>query len=594
MCTESHLGPPRSAAGGRGYCSCCKVLYNNLAQHLTSLRHLDSVQASSRGSSCSSACSSQTKRTLMERFLQDVLEHHPHLYHDPRPPHADLPLASPPLPQKEMVLQHMAGDNSPREGEPMEKQSEPARDQGPRRAATLSVSQTTPKLPAKAQRKTNRTYSKKAPFSTFSSGSPCPFIAQESAPGPSCGPGPKHRRDVWKELLLLTDEPDSVDQTIEEVIQTYCYSDGSTSCQWVETESFHLSIAVSLESLSDDWDTTGQIISSSHLAGCDSPVKARLDISLLMDVQVDLEDQVYTKHLDSALHGRDLTGSRVRQEPSFLTIPIERVFPLPKHFPDSFRGKSWAQIEREDEEKITRMIQQFRRQQFVCYFDSESLARYGKHRHKKMEAVDYQELDPEPSLDEEDRPLVVRRKKRLKSFRLASRCQVVKISHATQTTSVPQAKHHTEERPSSLPPSYSNVIMPLQPNTSLLYLLHSPERSTPSLPPASGLVAKQSRKRRHPQDLQGLQLKYKPLPFQFYDLKNNCILPQGAAQSTQIQPSGTELFTTPSPTPSQRTLLPCDRQLFRSPSPTHSHQTLQPCVRRLFTSPSPKSQQLPT
>lgn len=56
----------------------------SLSQHLSSLRHLDSVRTSSRGSSNVSTGSSQTKLTLLERFLQDVLQHHPHLYSDPR------------------------------------------------------------------------------------------------------------------------------------------------------------------------------------------------------------------------------------------------------------------------------------------------------------------------------------------------------------------------------------------------------------------------------------------------------------------------------------------------------------------------------
>lgn len=54
-------------------------------QHLSSLRHLDSVQTSSRGStSVASTCSNQSRLTLLERFLLDVLQHHPHHYNDPR------------------------------------------------------------------------------------------------------------------------------------------------------------------------------------------------------------------------------------------------------------------------------------------------------------------------------------------------------------------------------------------------------------------------------------------------------------------------------------------------------------------------------
>ncbi|KAM9334340.1 uncharacterized protein ABDE67_022069 [Symphorus nematophorus] len=85
-------------------CGYCRVLYSNLDQHLSSLRHQDSVRASSRGSSTvSSASRSRTKLSLLERFLQDVLQHHPHRYKDPRPSHADLPSVSAPLlPREEL------------------------------------------------------------------------------------------------------------------------------------------------------------------------------------------------------------------------------------------------------------------------------------------------------------------------------------------------------------------------------------------------------------------------------------------------------------------------------------------------------------
>lgn len=90
----------------------------------------------------------------------------------------------------------------------------------------------------------------------------------------------------------------------------------------------------------------------------------------LMDVQVDLEDQLYSSQLDSAL-----LGGGIKQDQGFWNIPIEDVLPVPQHIPKSFRGKTWTQIEQEDEERVERLVQQFRRGKFICYFDSESLAR---------------------------------------------------------------------------------------------------------------------------------------------------------------------------------------------------------------------------
>lgn len=96
-------------------------------------------------------------------------------------------------------------------------------------------------------------------------------------------------------------------------------------------------------------------------------------VTHLMDLQVLLEDQLYQDQLDSALHSKRLTRGGAK---GFWTLPMEEVLPAPQHIPESFRGKSWAQIEQEDEEKVDRLVRQFRRERFTCYFDSESLARY--------------------------------------------------------------------------------------------------------------------------------------------------------------------------------------------------------------------------
>lgn len=99
-------------------------------------------------------------------------------------------------------------------------------------------------------------------------------------------------------------------------------------------------------------------------------------VTHLMDLQVLLEDQLYQDQLDSALHSKQLTRGGAKLDKGFWTLPMEEVLPAPQHIPESFRGKSWAQIEQEDEEKVDRLVRQFRRERFTCYFDSESLARY--------------------------------------------------------------------------------------------------------------------------------------------------------------------------------------------------------------------------
>lgn len=116
-----------------------------------------------------------------------------------------------------------------------------------------------------------------------------------------------------------------------------------------------------------------------HQVALHTPVQvSHMDeqVTHLMDLQVLLEDQLYQDQLDSVLHSKQLTKDGAKLDKGFWALPMEEVLPAPQHIPESFRGKSWAQIEQEDEEKVDRLVQQFRRERFTCYFDSESLARY--------------------------------------------------------------------------------------------------------------------------------------------------------------------------------------------------------------------------
>ncbi|NWQ74590.1 ZDBF2 protein, partial [Columbina picui] len=81
---QEHPQPGVSTVQNRqGYCSCCHVHYSNLEQHVFSSqhRHFTTYCRNRMGTS-----------SLMERFLQDVLQHHPHRYHDNRPTYDDMPL----------------------------------------------------------------------------------------------------------------------------------------------------------------------------------------------------------------------------------------------------------------------------------------------------------------------------------------------------------------------------------------------------------------------------------------------------------------------------------------------------------------------
>uniref|UniRef100_UPI0037E7315F DBF4-type zinc finger-containing protein 2 isoform X2 n=1 Tax=Semicossyphus pulcher TaxID=241346 RepID=UPI0037E7315F len=655
MWVEPQPGPSRCQPSRQGYCGYCRVLYSNLDQHLSSLRHLDSVRASSRGSSAVSSTSSRTKLTLLERFLQDVLQHHPHHYNDPRPSHADLPSVSAPLLPREEIDELCFSDNDSQSREHLPSSDyasyQPANQQvedsstspsgkgaGQERLLTSireqeqgetalagqrhstctqtppSYTQAPPPVHRKAHRKTNRrktsnSSSSSSPHRVSVTGpqplkklrpSACPAPTSKLRPslslGLGTGPGPpselrpwlswqKERREAHKEEAFSSDHSDSLDQTIEEVIQTCCYGVSSTPCQQEETESFHFSLPVSMETQSDDWDSPvqrGQTLSDPLHSHTPAQMRQteRRDISHLMDVQVDLEDQVYSYQLDSALHNKQGAGGGASQDHGFWTLPIDEILPVPEHIPESFRGKTWAQVEQEDENKVDQLVQQFRRERFICYFDSESLARYGRRSQKKGCGENKRvvpDTDILPLLDHEEDSANIRRRRR--GFRLASRCQVVKVSHGTQTirlvipavrqqaseappTSDPAANQDKEERTPEaqmwrcLPSSYSSIITPLQPRTSVVYLLCSPSGPVPTNTPAPDSASKRCRKKRRPLDLQGLKVKYKRLPVKFYDSSSNRILknpPKGFLWRKGSAPS--------SPPP------PCVRQLFRSLSP---------------------------
>nr|XP_046238790.1 DBF4-type zinc finger-containing protein 2 isoform X2 [Scatophagus argus] len=634
MWAESQPGPSRCPPSRQGYCGYCRVLYSNLDQHLSSLKHLDSVRASSRGSSTiSSVRSSRTKLTLLERFLQDVLQHHPHRYKDPRPSHADLPsVSAPPLPREvldelrfsdndsrsfgtrehlpssddlscqltnqEDDRQHSQSGEGVTEGAVQERVFTPIREPEEGGAAFAGHThsshtqappphvQATSPVHRKAHRKTNRRKTSDSSSTSPPHGGlhPRPQAPSELRPWLSWQ---KERKEAQKEEAFSSDRSDPLDQTIEEVIQMCCYGINSTTCQQGETESVHFSLPVSMETQSDDWDSHVQVVLQQQQTLSDTPVQVsqteEQDLSRLMDVQVDLEDQAYSHQLDSALHGKQQAGGG-GQDDGFWTLPVEEVLPAPAHIPQSFRGKTWAQIEQEDEEKVDKLVQQFRKETFICYFDSESLARYGRRsRNKKMHG-ESKEVEPHTGVlslldcDEED-SLYIRKRRKRQAFRVASRCQVVKVSHSTQTVrlvvpavhqsvpeappvSIPTANQEAAERTPDvqtwrcLPPSYSNIITPLQPRTSLVYLLCSPSGPAPTYTPATGSTPKRCRKKKRPLDLQGLKVKYKQLPVRFYDPSSNRIL--------KNPPKGFpwRRCSTPSSLPP-----PCVRQLFRSLSP---------------------------
>lgn len=201
------------------------------------------------------------------------------------------------------------------------------------------------------------------------------------------------------------------------------------------------------------------------------------------------------------------------------------------------------------------------------------LFRYGRRRLGRKGRVQEEEAAPPPlDVQDEEDVVGVARRKRGRGFTVASRCQVVKVSHGTQTYRllVPEVRPANQETPAPaanqetaaavtpvtarptggqawrcLPSCYSPIVTPLQPCTTMLYLLPLSPGLAHSLAPGS--TPRRCRKKRRPLDLQGSKVKYKQLPVRFYDPNSRRVLK--------------------SPPPSRGSAPSCRRQLFRSLSP---------------------------
>ncbi|XP_026115054.1 DBF4-type zinc finger-containing protein 2 [Carassius auratus] len=654
---EPVAGP--SSSQRQGYCSCCQVLYNSVEQHILSSQHREVVRA---------ARANVSSGGLLERFLQDVLQYHPHRYSDTRPTHADLPLLTTPLIPKEVLSEvycgsdddyvsigtreemptsdeescemlqiaastpavitdltastHVQGPSqkgkmvpeappsgkySPTQGFLHRTSGSSANDQPNTSQLTLTVQrqilQTNPpghpsasegppvtKTGAvehrKAHKKTNRdkegsdsiTASRAPPAAKCitSKNQPSTFrsVAEESTVWTSALPpwkGP-HREQTFSHLS------DEIRDVIEEVIEKYCYGH-SLNVDPQEDGSFVLSPqSMSQSKGSEEWDNAIQMALGKTKA-------EEKNLAELLEVHINLEDQGYQTQLDTALN---TVGTPEDNKES----SAEKVFPDLPHIPQSFVGKTLTQVMFEDDVKIDSIVKEFQQGQFRCYFDSESLARFGKHskkRRKKKKQDNKEEADKAgweptdilPLMDhneEDPKQSVILKKSRQRIYRLASRCQVVKVSHSTQTIPlscpVVRRKSSQETFPSThseepqqcpspertpdmktrlcalkLPASYFKIMSPLQPKT-VVYVLSSPDGGQGISKPTP--IKKAGRKRKSCDSDVGLKYKYKKTPLKFYDPLTNRIL--------KSPPKGMS-------SPSNSKSLSHVRQLFRSLSP---------------------------
>lgn len=353
---------------------------------------------------------------------------------------------------------------------------------------------------------------------------------------------------------------DQICEVIEEVIERHCYGHSPKLTQ--EDDSvFHLSLQSTESKDSDEWDNTFQGALQK------TPTEDKR-LACLTQVHINLQDQGYNAQLDTALN-TVLESDKMENE-EVKENEGEEIIPDLPHIPPSFVGKTWAQVRYEEDLKIECMVREFREGRFRCYFDSESLATFGKHRRKdkkrrnqeeKVAEFECKDILPLIEHHEEDsKHLPAFRKTRRRIYRMASRCQVVKVSHGTQTAplncpvvrrkSLPEPGTllsicDTQKDPSpertpdmktrmcalKLPASYCKIMSPLQPKT-VVYVLSSPDGGQGSLKPTP--VKRVGRKRKSSDEECTLKYKYKKTPLKYYDPLTNRILktpPRGMPSS---------------------------------------------------------------
>ncbi|XP_060113107.1 DBF4-type zinc finger-containing protein 2 [Heteronotia binoei] len=379
-----------------------------------------------------------------------------------------------------------------------------------------------------------------------------------------------------KERKVSQRDETSVDEIIEEVILKYCYETAPKELPRKDEES---NSCINILSLLDRSSLHGSDMSFDCDAAVQSgapPLKSAVkNLELLKEAQVNLQDEGYGTQLSSVLQSNSVQQAVEADEG---VSSKEPVLPDLPHVPPSFVGKTWSQIMREEDLKIEALVRDFREGRFRCHFDSESLAncaRRGVRKKKqkvgrrsdtntanKIEAETAQGLpefngvltagsDFSNSLvTSETRPVPETKKPQKRTWRLASRCQVVKVSHGTQTSLVhyPIVKQkivrkgqnppgqkaglvwsENDKTPNmktrlcalKLPESYTKIMSPLQPQT-VVYVLSCPEMK----PFRSKAVdAPQMRRSHHSTDSkESVRYKYKQCSIKYYDPLTNRVL----------------------------------------------------------------------
>ncbi|XP_015271490.1 PREDICTED: DBF4-type zinc finger-containing protein 2 isoform X2 [Gekko japonicus] len=379
-----------------------------------------------------------------------------------------------------------------------------------------------------------------------------------------------------KESKVSRRDETSVDKIIEEVILKYCCETAPEELPCKDEES---NSCLNILSLLDHSSLHGSDMSFDCDAAAQSraaPPKSTVNnLELLKEVQVNLQDESYGTQLSCVLQSNSVQQAVEAEED---VSSKEPVLPDLPHVPPSFVGKTWSQIMHEEDLKIEALVRDFREGRFRCHFDTESLAnhtRRGVRKKKqkngrrsdtntvtKIEAETAQVL-PEfngvstagsdfsnSSVISETRQIPETKRPQKRTWRLASRCQVVKVSHGTQTSLVhyPVVKQkfirkgqdlpgqkaslvwiENEKTPNvktrlcalKLPESYTKIMSPLQPQT-VVYVLSCPEMKPFR---SKAVEAPKMRRSHHSTDSkESVRYKYKQCSIKYYDPLTNRVL----------------------------------------------------------------------
>ncbi|KAM5152967.1 DBF4-type zinc finger-containing protein 2 [Mantella aurantiaca] len=372
-----------------------------------------------------------------------------------------------------------------------------------------------------------------------------------------------------KRIHLSKNDGNLADEIIEAVIKKYCHessSDKTTDKDEESVLSLNVPSITGNSVLSFDWNAPSEL-KEDHL----KITMTNLDLHKQSNINIDEEYNSKLKCILRESPTKEIQAIKHEQD--------EDVLPALPHIPPSFVGKTWSQVMYEDDLKIEALVKEFRKGKFHCYFEDDFSMHVGSKRKHKGKQIEKKVETKTEDLDESQKmnllplsedfcedlqpdTISIKSERLLKSklskpckriWRQASRCQVVKVSHGTQTSLVnyPVVKKKflkselqgvfddvdEEKTPDmktrmcalKLPESYTKILTPLQPKT-MVYVLSHPDikastcRRSRNHPNIKASTCRRSRNQCSTDSRDSIYYKYKQSPLKYYDPLTNRIL----------------------------------------------------------------------